>query len=61
MEGMRDIGFIAQEQKAISEHLVSEDLEWMALKSENLNPILVKAIQEMQGQIDELKAIIAEK
>jgi len=58
MPGMKDIGFIAQEQQEISEHLVSDTMEWLTLRSDNLNPILVKALQQQQEVIENLTARI---
>ena len=56
MDGTQDIGFIAQEQKAISEYLVCEDMEYMTLRQETLNPMLVKAIQELTARVEQLEA-----
>ena len=55
------IGFIAQEVEEIVPEIVSTDQEgYKGIAYAKLTPILVKAIQEQQELIEELKAEIAE-
>jgi hypothetical protein len=57
-------GFIAQElQQALSgqdylEGVVSSGPEYLSVAYQTIIPLLVKAVQEQQTQIDELKARI---
>ena len=60
-----DVGFIAQEfetvfPNSVTESLAGEDeIEYKSLNHSELIPTLVKAIQEQQAMIDELKAKVA--
>ncbi len=62
--GLRQIGFIAQEMKKLVPEVVTGkegDLakgETLGITYANLVPVLTKAIQEQQKQIDELKAMV---
>jgi hypothetical protein len=62
IDGVKDnIGFIAQDIQEIIPQAVSiseESTGMLALKTDFLIPYLVKAIQEQQAQIEELKALI---
>ena len=59
-DGVKDnYGFIAQEVEKILPELVKESNESLkTLKMGDILPVLVKAIQEQQAQIEELKALI---
>ena len=55
-DGKSDIGFIAEEVKEIYPELVSEkEGEIQGVQYTKLTAVLVKAIQDQQKQIDELK------
>ncbi len=62
---IKDIGFIAQDVLPIIPDAVRADMdgeeEYFAMNYSNLIPVLVKAIQEQQVQIEELKQIVATK
>ena len=51
-------GFIAQEVETIVPSLVS-DGQWKSVDYQGITAILVKAIQEQQAMIEELKAKVA--
>jgi hypothetical protein len=57
-----NLGFIAQDVLPIIPESVQADIdneeEYYAMNYSNLVPVLVKAIQEQQSQIEELKALI---
>ena len=57
-----DIGFIAQEVEEIIPEIVKDkkhfDKEIKTLDYEKLTAVLIKAVQEQQDQINELKGII---
>lgn len=65
IEGLKNnIGWIAQDvQEVIPEavSVISEENDQLTLKSDFIVPYLVKAVQEQQVQIEELKALIAAK
>lgn len=52
-------GFIAQEVEKIIPHAVVLDNEYLALKELQIIPYLVKAIQELNSQVNDLKTQIA--
>ena len=56
----RDIGFIAQEIKALIPEIVPSNVDenngWYALDEGKLMSIVVKAIQELKAEIDALKS-----
>jgi len=62
-EGVRRIGLIAQDVEKVLPELVTKgfqktyDREILGLNYTDLIPVLIKAIQELQSQINELKAI----
>ena len=55
----REIGFIAQEIKALVPEIVTPNADenngWYALDDGKLMAVVVKAIQELKAEIDELK------
>jgi len=60
----RRTGFIAQQAELVAPDAVtppSEDLPWYQMDYSKLVPRLVRAIQEQQEQIEELKAALARK
>jgi hypothetical protein len=61
-DNLEQIGFIAQEVEQVIPELVNSDNKGMkGLSYGNMVAVLVKAIQEQQAQIEELKAIVATK
>jgi hypothetical protein len=61
-DDLEQVGFIAQEVEDVIKELVSTDNKGMkGLSYGNLTAVLVKAIQEQQAQIEELKQIVATK
>jgi hypothetical protein len=58
-EDLKQIGFIAQEIEQVFPNMVETDKDGLkSVKTTILIPMLVKAIQEQQAQIEELKALI---
>lgn len=61
--GSRDSGFIAQEVEQVLDHAVSEYTEiesgekYKNMRHERIIPYLVKAIQELTQQVNELKRL----
>jgi hypothetical protein len=61
-EDLKQLGFVAQEMEEVFPNMVDKDKEGLkSVKTTVLIPMLVKAIQEQQAQIEELKAMIAAK
>ncbi len=60
-EGMKDLGFIAEEVEAVSP-LLGEytDGKLSSVKYRQMTAVLTKAIQEQQIMIDELKSVVCE-
>ena len=52
-----DIGFIAQEYQTVLPNQIAEDADGMLSLNQNLVPYLVKAIQELKAEIEELKGL----
>lgn len=61
-KGKHDIGLIAQDVQKVQPELVNTDTTtgYLAVDYPKLAPILIKAIQEQQAEIDALKARVAE-
>jgi hypothetical protein len=61
----KSLGFIAQEVLSIIPEAVQSDMDgdeqYYAMNYSNLVPVLVKAIQEQQSQIEELKTLLKAK
>jgi hypothetical protein len=61
-EDLKQLGFVAQEMEEVFPNMVDTDKEGIkSVKTTVLIPMLVKAMQEQQAQIEELKAMIAAK
>ncbi len=64
-DGKNDFGFIAQDIYKIIPELVNkpenEKTDLWSMNYEKLTPVLVKAIQEQQSEIDELKKIVQQQ
>jgi hypothetical protein len=64
-EGANDIGFIAQDLYRIIPEIVNipedENTSLWGMNYEKLTPVLVKAIQEQQSEIDALKKIVQQQ
>ena len=61
-EDLKQLGFVAQEMEEVFPNMVDTDKEGIkSVKTTVLIPMLVKAMQEQQAQIEELKALIAAK
>ena len=61
--GTRDLGFIAQELEEVLPEVVGtvenkEKEEYLGVQYEKIVPVLVKAVQEQQEEIDELKELV---
>jgi hypothetical protein len=54
-----DVGVIAQEiEKVLPEAVATRESGYLAVRYELLVPLLIEAIKEQQGQIDELKKLV---
>jgi hypothetical protein len=51
----KQLGFVAQEMANVFPGLVDDDGETLSVKTSILIPILVKALQELTIQVDDLK------
>ncbi len=58
LDGTLDIGFVAEEVAAVYDKLASHDVEGVVdgVKYSRISTVLVKAVQEQQGEIESLKA-----
>jgi hypothetical protein len=59
-DGSRQIGFIAQEIEGVVPEVVSGNDGNKGISYGPLNAVLVNAVKELQGQIEDLKAVIEE-
>jgi hypothetical protein len=59
VEGKHQIGFIAQEVEEIIPELVSEKQGTKSVAYGNITALLVEAIKELKGEIEELKSKIS--
>ena len=61
VENKTNIGVIAQEvEKVLPEIVKKRDNDYLAIKYEQLVPVLIEGIKEQQKQIDELKKKLEE-
>ena len=59
MKGRQKIGVLAQEIQEVFPELVSKDNnEMLAVNYQGLVPVLINALKEQQGEIDELKEMV---
>lgn len=59
MKGRQKIGLLAQEIQEVFPELVSKDNnEMLAVNYQGLVPVLINALKEQQGEIDELKEMV---